>query len=151
MKTALNSLLLLVIWLAASGFTASAADSNQFWPALQSGVQIVLLRHALAPGTGDPAGFNFNDCAPQRNLSATGREQARKIGELFRGNGIDSARVCSSQWCRCLETARLLELGPVTELPIINSFFQSFHRKERQTRQLTEGLINKTSHSRWCW
>lgn len=99
-----------------------------------------MLRHALAPGTGDPAEFDVNDCATQRNLSKSGREQARRIGDLFRANEIDSAHIYSSQWCRCLETARLLGLGPVNELPIINSFFQAFHREERQARQLRQWL-----------
>ena len=111
-----------------------AAGSSEIWPALQSGEHVVMLR------TGDPTGFDITDCSTQRNLSTTGREQARRIGELFRANGLESAQVYSSQWCRCLETARLLELGPVEELPIINSFFQEFHREEQQTRQLTEWL-----------
>ncbi|MCW8892288.1 MAG: histidine phosphatase family protein, partial [Deltaproteobacteria bacterium] len=84
-----------------------------------------------------------DDCSTQRNLSETGREQARRIGALFRNNGIDAARVYSSQWCRCLETARLLELGPVTEQPIINSFFRAFHREAEQTRQLGEWLAQQ--------
>jgi len=143
MKTGIRTLLLLFVCSALSSLSVSTSFANEIWPALRSGEHLVLMRHALAPGTGDPAGFVVNDCTTQRNLSDTGREQARRIGELFRANGIDSARVFSSQWCRCLETSRLLDLGPVTEQPIINSFFQAFHREELQTRQLTEWLAEQ--------
>ncbi|MBP2306498.1 histidine phosphatase family protein [Azospirillum melinis] len=96
---------------------------------------IVLMRHAKAPGTGDPAGFRLDDCATQRNLSEDGRTQAARIGGRLRQLGIDEARVLSSQWCRCLDTARLLDLGPVKELPVLNSFFgQQDEEKERITQ-----------------
>lgn len=102
------------------------------------------MRHALAPGTGDPSEFTIGDCNTQRNLSDQGREQAKRIGLRFRENGIHSAIVYSSQWCRCLETARLLDLGPVQELPIINSFFQRFERRESQTQALSEWINAQT-------
>ena len=86
--------------------------------------QVLLLRHALAPGTGDPPGFRHGDCSTQRNLDETGRRQARLLGDWLRDQGLARARIYSSQWCRCLETARLLRLGPVTELPALNSFFE---------------------------
>lgn len=86
--------------------------------------RVLLLRHALAPGTGDPAGFRLRDCSTQRNLDASGRSQAVKLGERLARAGISRARVYSSQWCRCLDTARLLDLGPVTELAALNSFFE---------------------------
>jgi phosphohistidine phosphatase SixA len=103
------------------------------WQALQRGEAAALLRHALAPGTGDPAGFSLRDCATQRNLSEGGRTQARRIGDFFRIRGIKEARVYSSQWCRCLETARLLGLGPVEERPALNSFFGEPGRGPEQT------------------
>jgi len=93
---------------------------------------VLLIRHALAPGIGDPANFRLGDCATQRNLSEEGRQQARAIGHWLRSRGIGHARVHSSQWCRCLETAALLDLGPVTELPALNSFFE--HPAERDGR-----------------
>ncbi len=85
---------------------------------------VLLLRHAIAPGFGDPAGFRVDDCSTQRNLSEEGRQQARAIGAWLRARGISRARVYSSQWCRCLETAELLGLGKVSPLPALNSFFQ---------------------------
>ena len=108
---------------------------------------IYLLRHALAPGTGDPDNFDVNDCETQRNLSNAGRSQAIRIGKKLRDNLKIRPQVYSSQWCRCKETAKILALGHVTELPILNSFFESFHLKDEQTTQLKDWLLqlnNKT-------
>lgn len=91
---------------------------------LQQGGHVLMLRHAHAPGFGDPAQFKLDDCTTQRNLDASGRAQASAIGEWLRRQGVRHARVYSSQWCRSLETARLLDLGPVTPLPALNSFFE---------------------------
>jgi broad specificity phosphatase PhoE len=107
---------------------------------LRSGGHVLMLRHALAPGTGDPAGFRLEDCATQRNLSDAGRAQARAIGVSLRARGIERARVYSSQWCRCLETAQLLGLGPVTPLPALNSFFQRADDREPNLTTLRDFL-----------
>jgi hypothetical protein len=120
-----------------------AADTAALWRALASGGHVALLRHALAPGTGDPAAFVLGDCSTQRNLSREGRDQAARIGARFAANGIERARVVSSQWCRCLETARGLGLGPVEALPALNSFFGRFERRERQTRELRDWLAGQ--------
>lgn len=85
----------------------------------------LLLRHALAPGVGDPEGFQLERCETQRNLSEQGRRQARQIGDKLRAAGIESATVYSSRWCRCLETAELLDFGKPQSLPAIDSFFRS--------------------------
>jgi len=97
-----------------------------------------LMRHALAPGTGDPAAFSLEDCATQRNLSAAGRDQARMIGERLREAGLVDAAVWTSQWCRCRETGRLLGLGTVRDLPALNSFF----RRADERRGRMEALRN---------
>ena len=81
--------------------------------------------------------------ATQRNLSDAGRAQARRIGARFRENGINSARLYSSQWCRCLETARLLGLGAVDQLPLLNSFFERPERGESQNRALINWLAQR--------
>ena len=133
----------LAIGLFAMADGVSAAEDADLWDALRSKGHVALMRHALAPGTGDPSGFALGDCSTQRNLSAEGRGQAARIGQLFRANGIETARVFSSQWCRCLDTARLLELGPVRELPIINSFFRKYERREPQTRALEDWLAKQ--------
>jgi broad specificity phosphatase PhoE len=134
---ALASLVVVVAYLVP---THAADGDATLWKALRSPGHAVLIRHALAPGTGDPAEFRLGDCATQRNLSEAGRQQALAIGERFRRNGIREARVYSSQWCRCLETARLLELGAVEELALLNSFFARAEAGERQTRALHEWL-----------
>ena len=120
---------------------AQASDRDAaLWNALRSGDHIAFLRHSIAPGNGDPPEFRLGDCETQRNLSMQGRDQATRIGELFRAHGIQSAQIFSSQWCRCLETARLLGLGPVEERPFLNSFFNDYARREPQTRMLREWL-----------
>ncbi|HRD89180.1 MAG: histidine phosphatase family protein [Candidatus Accumulibacter sp.] len=86
--------------------------------------RILMLRHAHAPGFGDPPDFVIGDCSTQRNLDAGGRAQARRLGDRLRAVGLAKASVFSSQWCRALETARLLDLGPVVPLPALNSFFE---------------------------
>ena len=118
---------------------ASQADES-LWRALRDGQAAVLMRHALAPGTGDPARFSLEDCATQRKLSNEGRQQAREIGDAFRANGIPAATVRSSRWCRCLETARLLDLGPVQPFPALDSFFAARERGPTQTAELREFL-----------
>jgi len=85
--------------------------------------RVLMLRHANAPGTGDPPAFRVGDCATQRNLDAVGRAQATRLGGRLAKAGVRGAKVWSSQWCRCLETARLLKLGAPVELPALNSFF----------------------------
>ncbi len=114
---------------------AFAASADAVWQALAAPGAIGLLRHALAPGTGDPANFVLGDCSTQRNLNATGRAQARAIGAAIRERDIAMDRVLSSQWCRCLDTAELLDLGPVEPLPALNSFFGNRSRGPAQTRQ----------------
>jgi broad specificity phosphatase PhoE len=105
---------------------------------------VLMMRHAYAPGTGDPPGMRVEDCATQRNLDGTGRAQARATGERLRAAGVAPARVLSSQWCRCLETARLLGLGPVETAPAaLNSFFADRAAEARHTaalRALLDGM-----------
>jgi phosphohistidine phosphatase SixA len=121
-----RGLLFAALWaILGSGATAAQnLEDVDLAAQMRNGGAVLLLRHAYAPGTGDPEGFRLDDCATQRNLSDAGREQARSIGAWLRGRGIEQARVYSSEWCRCLETAELLGLGPVTRLPAINSFFE---------------------------
>ena len=108
---------------------------------------VAIMRHAHAPGTGDPAKFALDDCATQRNLDAGGEAQARKIGAA----GVTVDRVLTSQWCRCRDTARLLELGLVNDLPALNSFFWYPTRADRQTaelRQFLHGLAGVSAFDR---
>jgi len=123
---------------------ADAETSNQrLVDAVRSGTAFAIMRHALAPGTGDPSNFDVNDCTTQRNLSDSGREQSRRIGARLKGLGLETAAVFTSQWCRCRETAELLGLGGVTELPALNSFFQSMDQRTPQTNELKRWLSER--------
>ncbi|MEL6336651.1 MAG: histidine phosphatase family protein [Pseudomonadota bacterium] len=102
----------------------------------------VIMRHALAPGTGDPATFALRECGTQRNLDSRGREQARATGAMLRDAGVRIDAVLSSQWCRCLDTARLLDLAPVEEEPALNSFFSARSRAGAQTAAVIERLAS---------
>ncbi len=102
---------------------------------------VAVMRHASAPGFGDPASFALDDCATQRNLDARGRAQARETGAAIRAAGATVDRVLTSQWCRCRDTARLLKLGPVEDLPALNSFFRDRSRAEAQTGELRKFLL----------
>jgi phosphohistidine phosphatase SixA len=120
----------------------SAADDDEatIWQALRSGDGVAMIRHALAPGGGDPDNFDINDCSTQRNLSDTGREQAKSIGQLFKDAEITEPRLYTSQWCRCRETAELMDLGEVSEQPLLNSFFQQYKQGTQQTADLQQWL-----------
>ena len=108
---ALLSVLLLI------GNLPARADDSRF-----DGT-VIFMRHALAPGNGDPANFNLKDCQTQRNLDETGRRQARGIGKRIAAANLSLAGIYSSEWCRCLETAFLLDLGPVTPFSGLDSFY----------------------------
>ena len=102
---------------------------------------VVLMRHAIAPGGGDPAGFTLGDCSTQRQLSAQGRSQARAIGEQFTSQDIPIAGVRSSRWCRAVDTATLLGLGKVRTASALDSVFTASERVADQKRRQTEKII----------
>jgi phosphohistidine phosphatase SixA len=129
-----------LITLTASGVSA---DQPEVIDRLTSGGHILMIRHALAPGNGDPTNFKIGDCATQRNLDDSGRDQARNIGAWLRTNGVKSARMYSSQWCRCIETATLIDLGPVQELPALNSFYERTQDREPNIRALNEFIVQQ--------
>jgi broad specificity phosphatase PhoE len=114
----------------------SAANTAALWQALASGGHVAMIRHAYAPGGGDPENFRIGDCSTQRNLNDEGREQARRAGDAFRENGVTVARILSSEWCRCQETASLLALGDVETFPALNSLHARRHNEERQVTAL---------------
>ena len=114
---------------------AEPQAGDAFTLAQQPG-HVVLMRHAQAPGVGDPPGMVLGDCATQRNLDDRGRAQAKRLGERFRAAGATDLRIYTSQWCRCRETARLLGLGPVEELTALNSFFEQPETKATRVKAL---------------
>ena len=114
----------------------------EIWQKLRTGRgYAVLLRHALAPGTGDPAGFRLGDCSTQRNLSAEGRRQAIAIGAQWRRERMPVDRVLTSRWCRARDTARLLAVGTVTAYPALDSSFTVSEAVAAQRAAQVRGLI----------
>lgn len=109
---------------------------DALWTLLQKGGQVVLVRHGLTtPGVGDPAGFKLGDCATQRNLVEAGREEAARLGAALRARKVPVARVLSSPWCRCIETARIaFGTEPVVDNALANLFSDASNR-DRQLAQ----------------
>ena len=122
---------------------APAAANSVTWVALQSG-DIVLFRHANAPGVGDPAGFVLGDCRTQRNLDAVGRTQAQLIGQRFAELNIPVGSVISSQWCRTVDTAQLAFPGRGQGNPVFNSFFDTGDSAASQTAAARALLLEWT-------
>ena len=109
---------------------------------LHDGHHVLLMRHADAPGIGDPAGYKLDQCATQRNLGEHGRKQAELIGAWLTKQGIDTAQVFSSPWCRCMDTAKLLKKGVVTIEASLGSFFDDMSLEKIQTQALQTFIKN---------
>ena len=139
----LLSLVVALIALPAAGL--AQADDTDLWRALKEGRAVALMRHAYAPGVGDPENFRLDDCSTQRNLSVEGAIEAQRTGDLFRAHGIEEADVRSSQWCRCLETGEWLKLGPVEAMPALNSFFADRAGAPEQTAAVRDFLATRKS------
>ena len=122
--------------------SAAAASTEAAWTALKAGGHVLIVRHAqTVPGIGDPPGFRLDDCSTQRNLSAAGREEARRIGAGFERRGIDVDEVLSSRWCRCLDTARLaFPRHEVRLFDALDSFFADASTRQAQTEALRARL-----------
>ncbi len=115
-----------------------AIADEALWQLMRGGGQVILMRHAVTtPGVGDPAGFKLDDCPTQRNLTDAGREDAPRVGATFRARGIPVARVLSSPWCRCLETARLA-FGAAQPWPPLSNLFDNRAGEAEQLRALRE-------------
>jgi len=134
MKNKIISLILKLILFSLFSFQINA--SEQAWNLAQEGDKIILIRHSLAPGGGDPPGFKIDDCKTQRNLNRKGINQSKKIGKLFKKNKVPVDQVLSSQWCRCKDTAKYA-FGNFKEFTALNSTFQSPYNKN-ETKQLKE-------------
>lgn len=121
---------LLPLCLLLMGHAAGAADN------------VILMRHALAPGVGDPAQFQIDDCTTQRNLSQEGIEQARDIGQSLIAKGLVPTKIYTSPWCRCIDTAQALDLGPYEIHPGLSSFFEGHVDRDETLRLLRAELQN---------
>jgi phosphohistidine phosphatase SixA len=114
---------LFIAFMLASG-AANADDSTSAWTALRADGYVALIRHASAPGpVGDPVDYKLGDCATQRNLSEQGRAEAHALGERFRMQQVKVGKIISSEWCRCRQTAELMNIGPVELAPTFNNAF----------------------------
>jgi phosphohistidine phosphatase SixA len=110
---------------------------------LQSPDHVLLMRHTLAPGVGDPANYTLAECKTQRNLSAEGRQQAVVVGNWLRHHGVKNADVYSSAWCRCKDTAQLLGFKNSQVEPTLASFFDEMHKAKEKTQQLQNFIAEK--------
>ncbi len=118
----------------AGTFVTAIADDTMAWEALRRGGHVALMRHAEAPGgAGDPPGFRLDECSTQRNLNAKGRADAKALGQKFRIEGVAVAKLLSSPWCRCLDTARLMDLGSVDIEPAFSNVFVLAEQRSRLT------------------
>ena len=117
---------------------AQLVQPAALWSELERGGVGILLRHAQTEaGIGDPPGFRIGDCSTQRNLSDDGRRQSQRIGAALAARAVRIDRVLSSQWCRCLETARLaFPKVAVEPYPALNSFFDDRSTERQQTREV---------------
>jgi phosphohistidine phosphatase SixA len=106
-----------------------------------------MMRHADAPGYSDPEGFDLKNCATQRNLGENGRQQARELGEWLKAMGISYARILSSPWCRCQDTANLLNLGSVQTEHSLGSFFENRSAENKQMHQLRQKIQAELMHA----
>lgn len=125
---------LALLWLA--GASAAFAVASDLSERLKQPDHVLLMRHAYAPGVGDPPGYSLQRCETQRVLNDAGMQQAQRIGRWLREQGVAAARVHSSVWCRCQQTAEGLRLGPVRIEPALASFFDQPEREAAQNQRL---------------
>lgn len=126
------------VFLVLAGACGLARADDALWAQLRAGGLVVLIRHAETdPGVGDPPGFRLDDCKTQRNLSAAGREQAKRLGEAFRRERVPIAQVLSSEWCRCRDTATLA-FGRYETWTALNNLFGRHENEPAQRRAMLE-------------
>ena len=121
-------------------FLAQASDLSE---KLQSSDYVLFMRHALAPGVGDPANYSLEDCKTQRNLNAVGRAQAVFVGEWLKKQGVKNAELHSSVWCRCKDTAALLNFGEHRVEPALASFFDDMSKAKESNLKLQRFIAGK--------
>ena len=134
--------LFLIIFISIS-FPVKADLNDNLKKQLKNGGNLIFIRHAYAPGGGDPDNFIISNCSTQRNLNEDGKKQSRKIGQFFIKNNISIDKVLSSEWCRCKDTANIAFNKFETKI-FLNSFFSSkfANNKNQQIRDLKEYIKN---------
>ena len=138
----------LILILGLLNFETNVFSSDKIINQLKNGGNIIFIRHAIAPGNGDPDNFDLKDCSTQRNLSKNGIEQSKKIGEFFKDNKIKVEKVLSSEWCRCKDTANIA-FGNFQTFSALNSFYEArfAKNKSKQIKELKNFLNNWESDS----
>ena len=137
-----TSLFLIILSLLCTQSKLATAQS-ELASNLLDGQHILLMRHADAPGYGDPKNYQISQCATQRNLGEFGRKQAKGIGDWLSSQGVDQAKIYSSAWCRCVDTATLLNKGAVKKEASLGSFFDDMSQAKKQTDELTKFIATE--------
>ena len=127
-------------------FSTPASSQEKLIDLLKDGNKLIFIRHAYAPGKGDPTNFRLNDCSTQRNLNEVGIIQSKKIGQLFSKNGIQIDKVLSSEWCRCKDTAKFA-FNEYSTFDALNSFYDPRfeNNKDKQINDLKNHILNWNS------
>ena len=132
----LTGVIFITLFLVAEAFARSELEAIK----KNISANVIFLRHALAPGVGDPENFIKEDCSTQRNLNNKGRLQARLIGNYLRSTNLKFSQILTSEWCRCIDTAKELNLGQWTTFSGLNSFFQVYEKKDQVMNKLQKKL-----------
>ena len=124
-------------------FSLPSNAKSDLVDSLKNNNNLIFIRHALAPGNGDPDNFDILDCTTQRNLDSVGRDQSKRLGKFFQINNIPIDTILSSEWCRCQETAKLA-FNKYDTFTALNSFYdQKFYKnKDRQLEELNNFIRN---------
>ena len=104
--------------------SVKANSNDEIQSLLKEGEKLIFIRHAIAPGGGDPIDFDILRCETQRNLSKEGIAQSKNIGKFFSENNIQIDKVLSSEWCRCKQTAKYA-FNKYETISFLNSFFSA--------------------------
>ena len=128
--------ILAILFIGMLNFSNNALSDDRILNSLKEGKKLIFIRHAIAPGNGDPNNFNIKDCSTQRNLNKNGIKQSKKIGLFFKKNKIKIDKILSSEWCRCIDTAKYAFENFET-FDALNSFYdEKFAANE--TRQIND-------------
>ena len=128
--------ILIILFIGVLNFTNSAFSEDKILNSLKEGNKLIFIRHAIAPGNGDPDNFNIEDCSTQRNLDSSGIEQSKKIGLFFKNNNIKIDKILSSEWCRCKDTANYA-FGNFQTFDALNSFYDE-RFASNETKQIKD-------------
>tara|TARA_B100001758_G_scaffold152029_1_gene130984 strand:+ start:46 stop:597 length:552 start_codon:yes stop_codon:yes gene_type:complete len=128
--------ILAILFIGILNFSNNALSDDRILNSLKEGKKLIFIRHAIAPGNGDPNNFNIKDCSTQRNLNKNGIKQSKKIGLFFKKNKIKIDKILSSEWCRCIDTAKYA-FENFDTFDALNSFYdEKFAANE--TRQIND-------------